>query len=111
MKEGVKQAKIGVGSQGEDRANAHRNDPNWIRHEAILLGSAFSRLERFGIIERQVIDIDTLVQRTLSMSSTSPSRLGDKTEAMIAELRASLANVREEVVETDALVAWRPEVR
>ncbi len=95
----------------EPNAEPHRRDPNWVRHEAILLDSPFARLESFGVVERRALDVETLVQRTLSLSSTSPSHLGEKTAAMVAEIRAALADVREEVVETSALVAWRPDVR
>jgi len=92
----------------EPKEGAHQG-PDWIRHEAVLLDSPFSRLERFGVIERRALDVETLVQRTLSMGSTSPSHLGEKkTAAISAEIRAKLADVREEVVETAALVAWRP---
>ena len=50
--------------------------------------------------------------RALSMSSTAPARLGERAEAMAAELRATLAEAAAggelaEVVETAALVAWR----
>ena len=46
------------------------------------------------------------------MGSTSPSYLGEKkTAAITAEIRAALADVREEVVETAALVAWRTDIR
>jgi SAM-dependent methyltransferase len=89
----------------------HERDPNWIRHEAILLDSAFTRLESFGVIERRAIDVETLVQRALSMGSTSPSHLGEKMATMAGEIRTTLADVREEVVETSALVAWRPDSR
>ena len=82
--------------------------PGWIRHESVLLESAFSRLEHFGAIERRSLGVETLVHRTLSMSTTSPSHLSDRTAAMVAELRAELADVKEEVVESAALVAWRP---
>jgi SAM-dependent methyltransferase len=91
----------------EPDTGPHDHDPNWIRNEAILLASPFARLERFGVIERRAIDVETLVQRALSMGSTSPAHLGEKLPAMVAEIRAALANVREEVVETAALVAWR----
>jgi SAM-dependent methyltransferase len=91
----------------EPNGEPHRRDPNWIRHEAILLDSPFARVENFGVIERRAIDVETLVQRALSMSSTSTSHLGEKTAAMIAEIRTALADVREEVVQTAALVAWR----
>jgi SAM-dependent methyltransferase len=92
----------------EPKEGAHQG-PDWIRQEAVLLDSPFARLERFGVIERRALDVETLVQRTLSMGSTSPSHLGEKKTAEItAEIRAALAGVREEVVETSALVAWRP---
>ena len=81
----------------------------WVRHEAVLLESAFSHLEHFGVIERRALDVEGVIKRTLSMSSTSPSKLGEqKTASLIADLRAALGAVREEVVETSSLVAWRP---
>jgi trans-aconitate methyltransferase len=95
----------------EPNTGAHQHDPNWVRHEAVLLASPFTWLERFGVIERRALDVETLVQRTLSMGSTSPSYLGEKnTAAITEEVRAALADVREEVVETSALVAWRPDL-
>ena len=95
----------------EPDKGAHDSDPNWIRHEAILLDSPFARLERFAVIERRAIDVETLVQRALSMGSTSPAHLGENMPAMVAEIRTTLADVREEVVETSALVAWRSNSR
>jgi hypothetical protein len=95
----------------EPKTGPHQHDPHWIRHEAILLDSPFARLESFGVIERRAIDVETLVHRALSMGSTSPAHLGEKTATMVAEIRAALADVREEVVETSALVAWKPESR
>ncbi|HZX85137.1 MAG TPA: hypothetical protein VFF19_16315 [Reyranella sp.] len=59
------------------------------------------------MIEHRAVDVETLVQRALSMGSTSPAHLGENMPAMVAEIRAALADVREEVVETAALVAWR----
>jgi hypothetical protein len=95
----------------EPNTGAHDHDPDWIRHEAILLRSPFDRLERFGVIERRAIDVETLVQRALSMGSTSPAHLGERMATIVAELRSALADVREEVVETSALVAWRSKSR
>lgn len=95
----------------EPDTEPHGRDPNWIRHEAILLDSPFAHIESFGVIERRALDIETIVKRTLSMSSTSPSHIGGKTAAMVAEIRNALADVREEVVQTYALVAWRPDFR
>ncbi len=94
----------------EPAARPRHRDGNWVRHEAILLDSPFRHLETFGVVDRRALDVERLVKRTLSMSSTSPSKLGEqKTAALVADLRASLADIREEVVETSALVAWRPE--
>jgi SAM-dependent methyltransferase len=91
----------------EPNAGPHQSDSNWIRHEAVLLDSPFCRLEEFAVIERRAVDVETLVHRALSMGSTSPSHLGTKMGAMTGEMRAALADVREEVVQTSALVAWR----
>ncbi len=91
----------------EPNTGPHDHDPNWLRNEAILLYSPFARLERFGAIERRAIDVETLVQRALSMGSTSPAHLGENMPTLVAEIRAALADVREEVVETVALVASR----
>ena len=103
-----RQAWRGIRDRYAADAEPHGRDPNWIRHETFLLESPFARLERFGVVERRALDVETLVRRTLSMSSTSPSRLGEKTAEMVAELRTALKDVREEIVETSALVARRP---
>jgi SAM-dependent methyltransferase len=97
----------------EPDEEAHHG-PDWVRHEAVLLDSPFSRLEHFGVIERRSVTVETLVARALSMSSTSAGRLGERAGAMAAELRASLAPLEAaggltEVVMTSALVAWRTE--
>jgi SAM-dependent methyltransferase len=97
----------GIRERYEPNTGPHDHDPDWIRNEAVLLDSRFARLERFGVVERRAVDVETLVHRALSMGSTSPAHLGDRMSAMVAEIRAALADVREEVVETVALVAWR----
>jgi ubiquinone/menaquinone biosynthesis C-methylase UbiE len=99
----------GIRERYEPDTGPHQHDPNWVRHEAILLDSPFARLESFGVIERRAIDVETLVQRALSMGSTSPAHLGERMTTMVTEIRAALADVREEVVQTAALVAWRSE--
>jgi SAM-dependent methyltransferase len=101
----------GIREQYEPKTGPHEHDADWIRHEAVLLDSPFACLERFGVVERRAIDVETLVQRALSMGSTSPAHLGERAAAMTSEIRGALADVREEVVETSALVAWRPEAR
>ncbi len=92
--------------------DAPHHGPDWVRHEAVLLDSPFSRIEHFGVIERRSVTVETMVARALSMSSTSAGRLGERAEAMAGELRATLATLEAaggltEVVMTGALVAWR----
>ncbi len=84
--------------------------PDWMRHEGVLLGSAFSRLEEIGVYERRDVSVDTLLDRALSMSSNSRARLGERADAMIAELRATLPpGGAREVIVGSALLAWRPD--
>jgi SAM-dependent methyltransferase len=86
--------------------------PGWPSHEAMLLAGPFRRLERIGVIEQRRVPAERLVDRALSMSSSSRGRLGDRADAFAAEV-AALANgvardgLVDEVVETTALLAWR----
>jgi SAM-dependent methyltransferase len=98
--------------EADDASQARVRGPNWVRHEAVLLDSPFPRLEQFSVIERRAVTVDALVARALSMSTTSPDRLGPRAEEMAAELRTTLVPLETgrgltEVVETSALVAWR----
>ena len=80
----------------------------WTPNEGVLLASPFCRLESAGVFERRHVDVATLLARALSMSSTSRARLGDRADAMIAELTASLpAAGAHEVVIGTALIARR----
>jgi ubiquinone/menaquinone biosynthesis C-methylase UbiE len=90
----------------------HWRGPGWLRHEVMLMDSAFPRIEQIGVMERHEVSADTLIERALSMSSTSRSRLGDaRAGEMVADLRALLpaAGVRE-VVMSMAMLAWRQPV-
>jgi SAM-dependent methyltransferase len=95
-------------------ANARRRASGWLRHEAILLDSAFSVLDSVGVIERRRLGAAELVHRALSMSSTAPDRLGDAATAlMVGEIEALVREFAPdggigEVVQTTALVARRP---
>lgn len=81
----------------------------WTRHEGVLLHSAFSRLEKIGVYDQYHVSVDTLVERALSMSSNSRARLGDRADAMIAEIRATLPTAGvHEMIMGSALLAWRP---
>ncbi len=57
-------------------ANARRRAGGWLRHEAILLDSAFSVLDSVGVIERRRLGAAELVHRALSMSSTTAGSAG-----------------------------------
>jgi trans-aconitate methyltransferase len=98
---------------GDDPWRGRERRATWIRHEAMLLDSAFSELERISIIERRQVATETLIDRALSMSSTSRARLGERADAMVAEMHALLAELAPageitEVLSTSALIARRP---
>ncbi len=87
--------------------------PGWVKHEAVLLGSPFAALHRLGVVQRRSTPAADLLHRSLSMSSTSRDRLGDRAEQLRAGLEAVLAEVAvdgmvTEVVESVALIARRP---
>ena len=95
-----------------DSHRRKRKSPDWLRHEAFLLASAFTHLERISVIERRQVSIDGLVDRVFSMSSTSPGKLGARAEHLAAEVRAAMQPFARsgqitEVVESEALVARR----
>ena len=103
-----------IDSYAESHAGlAHIKSDDWVRHEAILLDSPFSALERIGVIERRRTPVDRLVDRALSRSSTAPERLGSRAADFERDIRALLADVATdgfvtEVVESEALIAMRP---
>ncbi len=99
-------------AEGEPPA---RDAPGWLSHEAVLLDSPFSRLERVSVIDRRQTPYEQFVDRALSMSRTPPGRLGPKADLLAEEVRALMhASARNgqvtEVVESVALIARRPEV-
>jgi SAM-dependent methyltransferase len=96
-----------------DTARRQRKAADWAPHEAVLLQSPFSQLERIGIIEPRRTTVDSIADRLLSLSSVSRQQIGGRADAMIAELRENLAQFATdgavtEVVESLALVAMRP---
>jgi len=98
---------------GDDPWRGRERRATWIRHEAILLDSAFCELERISVIDRRRVATETLIERALSMSSTSRARLGERADAMVAEMRPLLAELAPsgevtEVLSTTALIARRP---
>lgn len=96
----------------DDELHQRRRQGSWLRHEAVLLESAFCRLEAISIIERRRRTAESLIEQALSQSSTSRGRIGARADAMIEELRALLGHVAPggslvEVVRCNALIARR----
>ena len=97
----------------DDETHVIRRGTYYRPHTSMLLASPFSRLERISVIHRLPLSTETLIDRALSFSSTSRARLGDRTDALLDELRTKMAGWEaqgpmEEVLASSALIAWRP---
>jgi SAM-dependent methyltransferase len=95
-----------------DVARAARRAPGWLRHETVLLDSPFPYLERAAVIERRRTPLGWFVDRALSLSSIAQGPMGSRAEEVGREVREALApyapeGLVTEVVESEALVAWR----
>lgn len=89
-----------------------RRGPEWVPHEAVLLHSAFGRVERLGLICERHITTGDIVGRAYSMSVTSPEALGARQAEYEAALRSELlklspAGTFTEIVEISALIGFR----
>lgn len=96
----------------DDPTRAQWHNDAWVRHEAFLLDSAFDMLETVSIIERRRTPATALIDRALSLSSTSRARLGARADALVAELHALIGQIATdgpitEVVATEALIGTR----
>ena len=96
-------------------AERHRRRTELEPHEAVLLRSVFSRLERHGVISRRTLSPDEIVGRVYSLSDTSPEALGDRQPAFEKKLRAGLARLSRkhelsEILEVNALIARRSQM-
>jgi len=96
----------------DDAARTTRRGAGWLRHEAVLLDSAFCFLERFSVIERRRTSLASFVDRALSISSVSRDRIGPRADDLALEVNAAMARFAQEgtiveVVESEALVARR----
>jgi ubiquinone/menaquinone biosynthesis C-methylase UbiE len=96
-----------------DESHVIRRGTPYTPHASVLLASPFSRLERIEVIVRNPLSREVMVDRILSFSSTSRARLGERADAMLAELQARMAEWEasgpmEEVLASEALIAWRP---
>jgi hypothetical protein len=86
--------------------------PHRLRHEACLLESPFNQLQRIGVIERRLVPIERLVDRALSMSTSSPELLGPLSDRLAQELLTQMtqfatAGAVVEIIESQALIARR----
>jgi SAM-dependent methyltransferase len=82
-------------------------------HEAVLLHSAFSHLERMSVLEVRKTPVDRIVDRALSFARAWYSEGGPRPDALAQEVRAGIApfardGAIEEVLEGTALIARRP---
>jgi SAM-dependent methyltransferase len=78
-------------------------------YEHFFDGTRFAPVADIEVAHRQPIDVEALVERALTRSTTSPAVLGDKAETFKAELRAALEpcfrdGMGEEIVEAKARV-------
>jgi SAM-dependent methyltransferase len=94
-----------------DSARAHRKSPGWQSHGAVLLLSAFCRIERISVWERRRTPLKNFVDRARSLSSVA-AKAGELAGDIADELRAVLAPYAAkgeiaEVVESKATIAWR----
>ena len=97
---------------GGSRRPAWRQ-PDWLRNEAILLQSPFSELERVGVVERVQAPAASMIDRALSMSNTTRTRLGDGVGRLREQVAAAVADATHdgmvtEVIESVALIGRRP---
>ncbi|XHR29742.1 MAG: class I SAM-dependent methyltransferase [Chthoniobacteraceae bacterium] len=98
--------------RAKDESVLQRESPDWLPHEAYLLASHFNRLERISVIRRIETPVDRLIDRALSMSVTSPEKLGENRKALVAKLRETLESdarngIVTEIVESEALLGFR----
>ncbi|HUJ02888.1 MAG TPA: class I SAM-dependent methyltransferase [Rhizomicrobium sp.] len=90
-----------------------RRDPEYRSHESLLLDSPFSQVEETSIFVRNPLSIDEIIGRALSLSATSPEKLGARRAAFEDDLRAELARLSPggaftEVAQIGASIARRP---
>ena len=82
-------------------------------HEAVLLDSPFSHLERISVLEPRQTSVEHLVDRALSYASTWQGRPGSRMHDMALEVRDALTPYAKdgyvaEILEGTALIARRP---
>ncbi len=98
------------------RVNAYHiakaRDPDYRSRESLLLDSAFPVIETATVCIRRTITTEDIVGLALSLSSSSPEKLGDALPQFEAELRAGLAALSPdgrftEIAELSGQIAFR----
>jgi SAM-dependent methyltransferase len=97
----------GAQDPARDRTHGNKN------HEAVLLDSAFSHLERIAVLEPRQTSVEHFVDRALSYARAWQGRPGSRLTDMALEVRDALTayaknGVVQEVIEGTALIARRP---
>lgn len=96
-----------------DPTRAHRKSADWESHLDVLARSAFAALERVSVVDYRRVSAAQLKARPLSMSSLSRERLGDRLDALLADIDALVATHAEEDgclverIESTATIATR----
>jgi trans-aconitate methyltransferase len=98
----------------DDAFRLWKRGPDWVPHVTVLLNSAFGETEEISVIERRTIAPSALVDRALSMSSSSRARIGERADEMVAEIEALARRLETdgpltEVIASTALIARRPD--
>ena len=96
----------------DDEDRRRRQSDAFAPHVSLLLDSTFNCLERISVIAMRQSNLDGLIARALSHSSTSRARLGPLADELVEELRAqaptwSPSGLFTEVLTSSALIARR----
>jgi hypothetical protein len=92
-----------------------RISPDRLKHEAILIASPFNLVERIGANERRLVPLERLVDRALSMSTSSPDHLRPLKDRLAQEIMDQMSQLATNgavvvgVIESQALIARRGE--
>lgn len=98
--------------RNEESHVVERKSCGYRRHPSVLLDSPFSVLDGLSVVIRKSLTIDDVVGRAFSLSTCSQQKLGERTSAFEADLRAALAELYPggtltEIAEIKALIARR----
>lgn len=95
---------------GEFGGPRRHRDPSWIPNDVFLRESRFCELETLSVTHQLLTPVESIVDRALSMSVTTPERLGGRIDEFTQRVKAVLEPIAQagkvmELVEWRALVA------